>query len=42
MKPNMKPKVFKTSEDGIKFFEDFAYWRASSMSDYYYNKLEKA
>lgn len=38
----MKPKVFKTSEDGIRFFEDFALWKATSMSDYYYNKLEKA
>lgn len=33
---------FKTSEEGIKFFEDFVYWKASQMSDYYYNRLDKA
>lgn len=35
---------FKTSEEGIKFFEDFIcplFWKARQMSDYYYNKLDK-
>lgn len=35
-------KKFKTSKEGIKFFENFTYWKASQMSDYYYKKLEKA
>ena len=33
---------FKTSEEGTKFFEDFVYWKASQISDYWYNKLSKS
>lgn len=37
-------RKFKTSEEGIKFFEDFIcplFWKARQMSDYYYNRLDK-
>lgn len=33
---------FKTSEEGVKFFEDFVYWKANQMSDYWYNRLAKS
>lgn len=35
-------KKFRTSKEGIEFFEDFTFRKASQMSDYYYEKLEKA
>lgn len=37
-------KKFKTSKEGIEFFEHFTcplFWKAQQMSNYYYNLLEK-
>lgn len=34
-------KNFKTINEGMKFFEDFIYSKATKVSESYYNKLDK-
>lgn len=44
MRELLKIKDFKTSKEGIEFWENFISprWTACGMSDYWYNKLDKA